>query len=293
MKARFASIIVLSTVLATLGAHAQSSDAGSSGRDRRLLTYAVAGFALQFGALDLASGRFFPIGPVPPDVGTGLVKGPGTSLLYLAFSGKLTAIDPSTGKTSVVGDGTGGLGDCTALGSYALNCANALGQLGGRLYATDFANNLYSVDPRTGVATLIGPTGMPMLEFAPPNSNTDGTIDVVSASLVSYRGKLYANFATVKVNPEAGTFEPIISGELYQLDPSTGLATPIAPVDPNITAMVSVHDTVYAFDAWTGEVLVLDMTTGLTEPTSVVVDQAAGSLILGAAPAHPAPALVH
>jgi outer membrane protein assembly factor BamB len=290
MKARFASIVVAGTVLATLVAHAQGSAAGSSGAERSLLTYAIAGFTLQFGALDLATGKFFPIAPVPPDVGTGLVHGRGTSLLYLAFSGKLTALDPFFGTTSIVGDGTGGLGDCSVPGSYALNCAIALGQVGGHLYATDFANNLYSVDPKTGAATLIGPTGMPPLEFAPPRANSDGTLDVVSESLVSYRGKLYANFATVKINPD-GTFDPIIPGGLYQIDPSTGMSTPIASVDSNITAMVNVHDTVYAFDAWTGEVLRLDMTTGLTEATEpkTVIDQTAGSLIVGAAPARPSP----
>jgi hypothetical protein len=84
------------------------------------------------------------------------VRSLGTSLLTLAFSGNLDAIDRFTGRTSVVG--ATGLRDCSVPGSYDPNCANVIGRLGDRFYATDFANNLYSVDPATGAATLIGPT---------------------------------------------------------------------------------------------------------------------------------------
>jgi hypothetical protein len=74
-----------------------------------LLAYVITG-GRQFGAVDLKSGKFLPIGPgTPPDVGGGLVHGRGTSLLTLAFSGNLDAIDPRTGMTRVVG--ATGLGD--------------------------------------------------------------------------------------------------------------------------------------------------------------------------------------
>ena len=178
-------------------------------------------------------------------------------------------------------------------GSYALNCANALGQVGGHLYATDFANNLYSVDPKTGAATLIGPTGMPPLEFAPPRANSDGTLDVVSESLGQLSRQAVREFRHCENQSRSGDVRPHHTGGLYQIDPSTGMSTPIASVDSNITAMVNVHDTVYAFDAWTGEVLRLDMTTGLTEATNVVVSQTAGSLIVGAAPARPSPGFLN
>jgi hypothetical protein len=48
---------------------------------------------------------------LPADVGDGLVQGPDRSLLNLGFDGKLIAIDPVTGQTSVIGDT--GLGDCS------------------------------------------------------------------------------------------------------------------------------------------------------------------------------------
>jgi hypothetical protein len=70
--------------------------------------------AFQFGAVDLRSGAFLPIGTgLPADVGDGLVQGPSTSLLSLGFEGNLIAIDPATGTTSVVG--ATGLGDCTTI----------------------------------------------------------------------------------------------------------------------------------------------------------------------------------
>ncbi len=309
MKARLGSMIVASTVLTALvGAHLQGSivaDHGSRRLDTRrlthtpvaratdlapsarsLLVYVIAGFTFQFGALDLSSGKFLPIGPgVPPDVGGGLVQGLGTSLLTLAFSGNLDAIDPFTGRTSVIG--ATGLRDCSVPGSYDPYCANVMGRLGGSFYATDLANNLYSVDPATGAATLIGPTGMPEVTFAPFSENADGTFNVYSESFVSAHGRLYANFATLTT--DFVTVDPVIQGALYQVDPSTGQATWIGPTDPNITAMVNVNDTVYAFDVYTNQVLTLDLATGQTTPVSGV-DPAVMSLIAGATPARPSPA---
>jgi hypothetical protein len=64
---------------------ARATDLAPGGRN--LLVYVIAGFTFQFGALDLSSGAFLPIGPgVPPDVGGGLVQGLGTTLLTLTFS---------------------------------------------------------------------------------------------------------------------------------------------------------------------------------------------------------------
>jgi hypothetical protein len=304
MKARLGSMIVVGTLLTGLvGAHLQGSIAADHGSrlfdkglthasvarapgGRSLLVYAIAGFTFQFGTLELTSGKFFPIGSgLPPDVGGGLVQGLGTTLLTLAFSGNLDAIDPLTGRTSVVG--ATGLRDCSVPGSYDPNCANVIGRVGGSFYATDFANNLYSVDPATGAATLIGPTGMPAVMFAPFSENPDGTFNVYSENFVSAHGRLYANFATATT--DFVTVTPVIPGALYQIDPSTGRATWIAPTDTNITAMVNVNDTVYAFDVYTNQVLALDLATGETTPVSDV-DPAVMSLIAGATPARPSPA---
>src|SRR5947208_17103167 len=89
---------------------------------------------LQFGTVNLRTGKFVPI-PVSPSladqgIGDGLVQGPGGSLFSLGGSGDLDKIDPFTGKTSRIG--ATGLADCSATGSYAPNCANFIGGLDGR-----------------------------------------------------------------------------------------------------------------------------------------------------------------
>ena len=261
----------------------RTSDDSTSAK-RSHLAYIITG-GLQFGTLDLQSGTFVPIGPgLPPDVGQGLVQGPGRSVLSLAFSGKLDTIDPITGITRVVG--ATGLGDCsTPTSPCGPHSANVIGSLDGNIYATDFANNLYSVNPVTGTARLIGPTGMPPLTFAPLSTNADGTVNVYSESLFSVHGKLYANFATATLDFATGTVKPVIPGALYQINPETGHARLIAPTDTNITATVSVNDVIYGFDAVLGQVVTINLTNGLTTPVTDV-DSAAG-LVAGATPARP------
>src|SRR6516165_1181320 len=145
-----------------------------------LMAYAI-NIAFEFGAVDLRGGAFLPIGPgLPPDVGDGLVQGPGTSLLSLGFEGNLVAIDPATGQTSVVG--ATGLGDCsTPVSPCGPNSALWIGLVDGHYYVTDFANNLYSLDPMTGATRLIGPTVMPGLTTPPFSENADGSVNVFGA----------------------------------------------------------------------------------------------------------------
>jgi hypothetical protein len=249
-----------------------------------LVVYVITGGS-EFGAVDLSSGTFLPIGPgIPPDLGGGLVPGPRGSLLTLSFNGNLVAIDPATGATSVVG--LTGLVDCSTPSSpCGLNSANVIGRLDGMLYATDFANNLYSVDAATGLATLIGPTGMPPITFVPFSANADGTLNVYSESLFSVRGRLYATFGTAALNPETGTATDVIAGGLYEIDRKTGQGTPIGPTDTHLTSVVTVSDAVYAFDVARHQAVTLDVSTGhiaaFTDPGSVA------GLIGGATPARP------
>jgi hypothetical protein len=266
---------------------AQTSAQGAASR----MVYAIT-IAFEFGAVDLRSGSFLPIGPgLPPDVGDGLVQGPGTSLLSLGFSGNLYAIDPFTGRTSVVG--ATGLGDCsTPTSPCGPNSANWVGLIDGHYYVTDFANNLYSLDPRTAATKLIGPTGIPGIPFPPFSENPDGSVNVFGASLFSARGRFYAYFATISVNFVTGTFTPLIPGAIYQIDPATGHATMVAPTETTtLSAIVNVNDTIYAFDGLTGQVVILDVTNGHTTVVTDV-DPVAG-VIAGAAPARPAGPAVH
>jgi hypothetical protein len=161
-----------------------------------------------------------------------------------------------------------------------------IGQLDDTYYATDFAQNLYSVNPITGAAKLIGHTGIPALTSIPFSANPDGSLNVYAESLFSARGKLYANFATARLNPATGTATPIIPGALYQINPKTGYARLVAPTDTNLTSIVNVNDTIYAFDAAAGQVITLDVANGLTAVVSDL-DPAAG-VIAGATPVRPA-----
>jgi hypothetical protein len=252
-----------------------------------LLVYVITG-NLQFGVLELHSGAFLPIGPaLPPNVGGGLVSGRGKSLLTLAFSGDLFVIDRVKGTTSIVGHT--GLGDCSTPASpCGPNSANVICRLDETLYATDFANNLYSVDSESGATRLIGPTGMPAVPFIPLSTSPAGT-NVLNESLFSAGGKLYANFAAGVLHP-GGPPTIVFPAALYQINPKTGHARWIAPTAFGLTSIVTVNDTVYAFNAATGQVVTLDVATGQTSPLLPVsvLDEAA-RVIGGATPVRPAP----
>jgi hypothetical protein len=306
---RILSSVLVSSLLAML-AVAQSSRSvlvensmrKASGHDRsarRDLRVYVITVDSQFGALNLRTGEFVPI-PVSPGladqgIGQGLVQGLGRSLLSLSFSGYLDKIDPFTGVTSQIGTGTG-LADCSLLGSYAPNCAGFIGQLGERLYATDFAQNLYSISPITGKAKLIGPTGIPPIDFAPFSDNPDGSVNVFGESLFSAHGKLYAFFVTVAINFETGTNTPQISGAIYEINPRTGKTAPPIPTNSGLSHIASVNDTTYGFDAWTEQVVTVDLATGETTPVRGAVVHGPGCeagppacVVAGATAVNPVP----
>jgi len=254
-----------------------------------LMVYVVTN-GVQFGTEDLRSGAFVPIGPgLPPeDAGVGLVPGRGRTLLTLTFSGDLIGIDPITGAASVVGKT--GLGDCsTPVSPCGLNSAGFLGNLGGNLYATDYANNLYSVNPATGAATLIGPTGIPAITGNPNIPNSDGSINVFDANLFSYRGKLYTIFDGFSINVATFSVAPIFPGTIYEIDTKTGQATRIASTILGLTSVATVSDTVYGFDALTGKIVTIDMTSGQTTALSQI-DPAIIIAVCGSTPARGAQA---
>ncbi len=238
----------------------------------------------EFGAIDLRSGGFLQIGPdLPSDVGDGLVQGPGRSLLSLGFDGNLIAIDPLTGQTSVVG--ATGLGDCSSPTSpCGPDSANWIGVFDGRYYVTDFANNLYSLDPKTAAINLIGPTGIPGITFRPFSENSDGSVNVFGAGLFGFHGRFYAYFGTQAVNftTTPPTVTSLVPSEIYEIDPCTGHATLVAPASPNFSAINTINDAIYAFDAILGQVDVVDPKTGDSTPVATL--DPSGGIISGAAP---------
>jgi hypothetical protein len=253
------------------------------------LVYVLGGSGA-FGTMNLATGSFTPIGP-GISVGTGgLVQGPSGSLLSLGFDGNLNRINPTTGVLSTVG--ATGLGDCSLLTSpCGSNSANIIGKVGSNLYATDLANNLYSVNPTTGAATLIGATGisgLPFIPLSPVPGDPDGSFYFYDESLFDYGGDLYANFDTGMFDPTTFAFTQLIAPELYKINTLTGLATTITPTTFGLITITNVNGTVFGFDANTRQVLNLNMADGSTTYVSDT-DPAVGLVTSATAVASPVP----
>jgi hypothetical protein len=243
--------------------------------------------AAKFGVAGPASGVFVQIGSdLPIDLGHGLMPAPGTSILSLAFSGKLYSIEPRTGAATVVGET--GLGDCTTPASLCgMNSANTMGYLAGKYYALDFAQNLYSLDPSTGATKLIGPTGIPAITTVPGTIDpSNGKLNLYFESVFSFRGKLYTNFDMSQFDFSDGSLTPVIPARLYEIDPRTGQATMGAPTDVGLLTILNVNNAIYAFDAAHDRFVTLDLATGQTQALSDF-DPTAG-LVCAAVPARPA-----
>src|ERR1019366_8994707 len=105
------------------------------------------------------TGSFSPTGSIPPTIQY-LVPGPNGSTLTQSFDGNLDSINLNTGARSV--SGPRGFADCSSPASPSCgpNSQLSFGSAGGTLYATDFANNLYTLTPATGNATKVGATGI-------------------------------------------------------------------------------------------------------------------------------------
>ena len=253
------------------------------------IVYAVTS-SQQFGTVDLETGKFNPIGNGTPDVLSNLVWWKDGTLLTLVISGSnigsLAKINPATGEETVIGQ--------TGLGLNAFS----LGKARGELYLTDFSNNIYSVDPETGVATAMGATGMPPDPTVPFTLNNDGTFNLCDEGLYGVRGKLYATFDSFALDPTRTppTIAHVhVSPALYRIDPETGTATFIAKTDLQLGALVEVHGRVFAFrgvldgfDFTVGfpvahtELVTLNLETGKTRKLGDI-DHSVG-LIFGAAP---------
>lgn len=261
-----------------LGACAASANAGP-------IVTVITG-SLQIGRMDLTTGSFSPTGSIPPTIQY-LVPGPNGSLLTMSFDGNLDSIDPTTGALSVIGPT--GFTDCSLPSSPTCgpNSQLSFGSAGGTLYATDFVNNLYTVNPTTGHATLVGATGIPGVPFIPVSTNPDGSLNFYTENLFGVGGSLYANFGAGTFNPGTFVTTTVISAELYRIDVNTGQATPIAPVDLGLITVLNLNGTVYGFSGVTGQIVTLDVTNGIATAVSDI-DPSLG-LIGGAAPSVPEP----
>jgi len=275
-------ILKLFTISLALMAFAASASATPS-------VYVVT-LSQQFGTIDLATGKFSPIGNGMPDFLSNLVWWKGTLLTLTTGGanppGSLAKINPATGQETIIGQ--------TGLGFNAFD----LGQVRGKLYLTDFSGNIYSVDPESGVATAITATGIPPDPTIPLTFNGDGTFNLCDEGLYSVGGKLYATFDSfdIDVNVTPPTVAHVhVTPALYRIDPATGLATVIANTDLQIGALVEIGGRLYGFEAvfdgfdWTydvpighSELVTVNLGTGKTNVLTEV-DHSIG-VIFGAAP---------
>ncbi|MEJ7606690.1 MAG: PEP-CTERM sorting domain-containing protein [Bryobacteraceae bacterium] len=162
-------------------------------------------------------------------------------------------------------------------------------QARGTTYATDFSQNLYTVNPITAAATLIGPTGIPAVPATPLSTNPDGTTNLYTATLFGAGGNLYSTFDAFTIDFSTFAITPVVPANLYRINPMTGLGTMIAPTSFNLSAAVNVNGTTYAFNALTNQVLTLNLTNGNTSFVSNL--DPAAERIYGASPV-PEPASI-
>ena len=239
----------------------------------------------QFGTIDLTTGAFQRIGS-DLEGSTGLASGPTGSLLTLSFLGGLNAINATNGSSTPIG--FTGLGDCsTPTSACPPNSANTIGGSGASIYATDLVNRLYRVNPSTGAATLVGPTGIPAIPFIPLSENADGTFNAYDEALFIANGKLYATFDAFTVDSTTFTLRTVlIPDRLYQIDPTTGATAVIGPTDLNLAAAAEVNGIVYAFSLGASQIVSLDLANG---NTSFVTDLDPAAGIVTGAVATPEP----
>ena len=273
----------VSLIVAVLGLTISAANASP-------LTYVIGNNDVEgthhFGTVDLATGAFHQIGPNVP-VGTEGLAWANGSLFTLAYNSDLYSIDPGTGVYTLVGPT--GLGDCTTPASPCGPTSTlTLGGANGKVYATDFQNRLYGVNPATGAATLIGTTGIPPMPFVPASLNPDGTINFYEEALFGVGGIFYATFdAFVFDFVTASAASVAVAPALYRIDAATGSATLISPTDLAIGAVVGVNGVPYGFNLLSGQIFTLDLTNGNT--TVVAITDPAAGTIRGAAAGVPEP----
>jgi hypothetical protein len=235
-----------------------------------------------FGIVNPRTGAFQPIGPVEPDGYFGLAPGPHGALFSLTYTANLVSINRETGVPTEIGPT--GLESCLMpLPTCTSKTAFSLGAFNGKIYATDWANDIYIVSPQTGVATLLtSNSGLPSGPFVPGSQNPDGTYNFADEAIWQSGGKLYLTYDAVVVDLVTFSVIDVVSPTLYQLNPATGQATVIGPTAPGIGGVYDVNGVDYAFDDLTGQILQLDLSSGNT--TALGYFAPAAGVIQGAVP---------
>lgn len=199
-----------------------------------VVVYAGAYFE-QYGTLDLTTGVFTLLGAPGDEAGFGELGGK----LYAGdVEGDTNSVNPANGADTFISTGstTYDTFGSTTTGVYAVSHPTG---------ANPFLT--YSVDPTTGIATLLGSTGQ---DFN-PNGGTAG--------LSAGSNTLYWTWTS---GPHS---------ILYSLNTTTGFANAIGDTGGFIGALVYVNGTLYGEDVITGGIDILNTSDGLATPTGVTV----------------------
>ncbi len=179
-------------------------------------------FTGQFGVINPLTGVFSSIGTTSAGE---LVAGPGGKLIY--------AVD-ETGKWGTVNPTTGNF---TAIAAMNIAVDEFASTNDGKIFATSLDHGLYTVNPLTGQAMLLGPEGL-----------TDPANGFLFTALVGGQTSSLYNAAA---GVDGNTFALLSPTQFFQLNKSTGAGTLI---NSNIGALyltcgIVIDGVVYAFDS--------------------------------------------
>jgi len=176
----------------------------------------------QFGTVDLNNGDVSIISPLP-STPAGIATG-ANGLLYAAETGlegapnELITINSANGTT-------------TPVGPIGVTLTAFAGLTNGALFGLDSSNNLYSLNPLTGAATLVGSTGIQ------PYNDSFGFTDGLAGSATTL-------FFTLQL----GTPNPTLAPSLFSIDPTTGASTLVGQTGvTDIAGLGFDQNTLYGF----------------------------------------------
>jgi hypothetical protein len=135
-------------------------------------------------------------------------------------------------------------GAATPIGPTGISVAVYASLLTGEQFAIDAQNQLFQIDPATGAATLVGPTGIPGIDV------DDGFANALAGDSTS----LYYIYEQGGDNPVPST--------LFRLDLTTGAATAIGPTGTtNLVGAGFANGVLYAY-SFDSAIFTIDLTTG-------------------------------
>ena len=187
----------------------------------------------QFGTVNVTTGAFTSLGTTTPVTLTGLAfNSSGTLFAVDSLATTLYTVNQTNGALTAVG----GLGPAVVAGSAGVGLAFSPS---GTLFLQDQDpnnnSNLFTVDPATGLATLVGPVG------------------VMSSGSIAFVGN-----TLFESNNASGTGDVI-----NVLNQATGAGTPLpfATAAIDIFGLANVNGTLFGFDA-NNEIMTINTTLG-------------------------------